>query len=362
MTSPVVAVAGHGLPRVTAPMPNWLRDCAWEPLVADCRTHQVLTLLADAVAEGARQVDDAEREVLQQAVAAELLASVALERDLLAVADVLEHERVPYRVLKGAANAHLDYPDPAWRLFGDIDVAVPGGHLELAKAALEARGFQRLAAERRAGFDARFEKSILLLVPSTAHELDLHRSLISGPFGHHADPNEMFDTVEHFTLGGRTLPALGREERFVHACVTATVSDPRPRIRPARDVVQQLVHPALHPDRALAVAHRWGMGVLVARALTHALDTLAVDVENPLASWARTYRPSRAEQRRLRCYVGVGSSYVRRVVGSLRELPDARARAGYALAMVRPERDAVATPLSDRVRRAAMTATGRFAL
>jgi hypothetical protein len=136
------------------------------------------------------------------------------------------------------------------------------------------------------------------------------------------------------------------------------VGDPEPRLRPLRDVVQLLVNHRVDSDRVVQLAHRWGMAVLVARAIDQAVDLLGIDVdphEHPLVPWAARYRPTRAEARRLHCYVGLGSSYVRRVLGSLRELPDARARAEYALAMVRPERDAVDTPISDRMRRATAT-------
>jgi hypothetical protein len=349
----LVSVAGHGLPHTAATLPGWLGHADWPVLVDDCRANQLLGLLADAVADGARELDADEHGLLQRAVAAELMVSVALERDLLVIAGVLDHEGVPYRVLKGIANAHLDYPEPALRLYGDVDIAVAPTAMELAKAALEARGFGRVHPERRAGFDARYEKSILLFAPGTGHELDLHRSFISGPFGHCFDPADLFAGAEWFDLGGRPLPALRREERFVHACLSATISDEVPRIRPARDVVQLLLHPDLDLDRALAVAHGWGMGVLVARAITQSLDALGVGpLDHPLVPWARAYRPTRAEARRLHCYVGVSSSYVRRALSSMRELPSARDRASYALAMVRPDRDAVDSPITDRLRRA----------
>ena len=49
---------------------------------------------------------------------------VQLERVLLETVAELDALGAEFRVLKGTAVAHLDYPDPSWRGFGDIDLLV----------------------------------------------------------------------------------------------------------------------------------------------------------------------------------------------------------------------------------------------
>ena len=361
VTDEEVRLAAHGLGPTAGP-PGWLDAMPWTWLRDTCRDRQILPFLVEALAEGARALQPGEADDLRQLLAEELAAAVILECELLDVARILDDEGVVFRVLKGVANAHLDYASPAQRLFGDLDLLVAAEHLELAKVALEARGYRRERPERHAGFDARYEKGLTLVSPGAIAELDLHRTLVSGPFGLCFDPACLFTPTEHFDLAGHRLPALGREERFVHACVSATISDPVPRLRPARDVVQLLLHPDLDADRAIAVAGRLGLGVVAARGVTQSVDGLALVgevAEQPIVRWARTYVASRREEARWAAYVGPRSSYVRRAWGSFVELPGVRSRAGYAVGMLRTGRDVTGTPLRTRIRRGVAAVPGR---
>jgi hypothetical protein len=347
-----VQLAAYGIGPETPPA-GWLAAPPWADLIGGCRRRQLLPLLARAIADGARVLDTAERADLRQQLADELGASVILERELLHIVHLLEAEGITYRVLKGVANAHLDYPRPAERVFGDLDVLVAADHIELAKAVLEAHGYTRDRAERRAGFDARYEKSLTFVSPAGNAELDLHRTFVSGPLGHCFDPADLLRAPDWFDLAGQRLPALGREDRFVHACVSATISDATPRLRPARDVVQLLVHPDLDVDATVERSSRLGMGLVVARAVDQSVEGLGVTAavgHHPLLTWAHAYQPSGREEARWACYVGDRRSYVRKAWGALREIDGLGPRAGYALAMLRPDRDAVARPLTTRVK------------
>jgi hypothetical protein len=349
-------IAGHGV--APAPPTGWLESAEWSDLRMLWQG-QLLPFFVEAVSDGARRLSDDERRQLEQALTDRFLETIVLERELLDLAGLLDEHEVRYRVMKGAAHAHLDYPDPALRLFGDTDLVVAAADLELAKTAIEARGYQRLKAERRAGFDTRFEKSLTLISPAGL-ELDLHRTFVSGPFGQCFDPDALFDAVEWFTVGSRRLPALAREERLLHACISATISDPVPRLRPARDVVQMLLHPALDGDRVVRLAHRWGLAAVLARGIVHADARLGTELDLPLVAWAATMHPSRRDRARLAPYLGSQRNYVRRTLAALRAVPGVRARAAFAAAYLFPAADAVATPIDDRSRRAARALlTGR---
>jgi hypothetical protein len=352
VTDDEVALAGYGLGDHERPR-GWLQGPAWPWLRDTCRRRQILPYLQQAVADGARELTDEEQADLRQTVVDELAAALLLERALWRATAILEAEGAAFRVLKGPANAHLDHPHPAQRTFGDLDLLVAAPDLELAKAALEARGYRRAQPERHAGFDARFGKSLTLVDP-TGVELDVHRTFLSGPFGHCFDPATLFAAPEWFDLAGRRIPALSRVDRLVHACVSATVSDPRPRLRPARDVVQLLVHDELDADAVPRRAARLGLGIVVARAITLCVGGLQVDgalAGHPLVRWAERYTPGRRELAQWACYGADASSYVRKAWGSLRTVPGVRDRAGYAAAMLRPDPDAVAAPLANRLRR-----------
>ena len=54
---------------------------------------------------------------------------VELEHHLLAVTTVLSAHGIASVVLQGGATAHLDYPQPWWREFGDIDLLIDSTNL-----------------------------------------------------------------------------------------------------------------------------------------------------------------------------------------------------------------------------------------
>ncbi len=134
-----------------------------------------------------------------------LATELTLEATLLRVAETFEHAVIPFRVLKGPAVAHLDYPDPALRDFGDIDLLIQPDDLDRTIAVLTEQGFARRFPEPRAGFDRRFTKSVSVVNPG-GKELDLHRTLAPGVFGLRVKVAMLWDaTPVQFVLGGRTL-------------------------------------------------------------------------------------------------------------------------------------------------------------
>lgn len=69
-----------------------------------------------------------------------MATTVLLERLLLRTARSFDDHGIPFQVLKGSAVAHLDYEDPSLRCFGDVDLLIPGSHIEAARDLLLAEG------------------------------------------------------------------------------------------------------------------------------------------------------------------------------------------------------------------------------
>ena len=86
-----------------------------------CGRRRTTGLLLEAVAGTGRPPPTACRTAPPQTQ--RLGQSLVLERTLLEVSGELT-PGIPHRVLKGAAVAMLDYPDPTLRAFGDIDLLV----------------------------------------------------------------------------------------------------------------------------------------------------------------------------------------------------------------------------------------------
>jgi hypothetical protein len=152
------------------------------------------------------------------------LATVVVHDALLA--DVVHHLRqngIETRVLKGAANAHLDEIDPSWRTYGDADVLVPDGRLMDATDALSDLGLRPLVPPVRRGWADRYAKGVTLQADD-GRQLDLHRTLAAGPLGERLVSSGLFANGRSFEVGGRSVTALSDVNRFAHACYHTSLS------------------------------------------------------------------------------------------------------------------------------------------
>jgi hypothetical protein len=260
--------------------------------------------------------------------------ALRLERTLLRLADRFEGAGVPAVVLKGPAFAHALYPDPSWRPFADLDVLVPTERWRAACAVLAASGFGRDLPEPRPRFDERFGKAASHS-DAAGVQVDLHRTLVLGPYGFLMDPAELFEHTVPFELAGRTLRRLDAEATLIHACLHATLGSWPPQPMPLRDVAEAARRADLDWDRVAGLAERWRVSAVVAHALDASCRWLAVEPpEGARAVTAAT--PSAADRRLL-------GAYTRRrrrggmALAAIPHIPGLRGRASYVRAMLVPD-------------------------
>lgn len=236
-------------------------------------------------------------------------------------------------VVKGPAVAHLDEVDPAMRSFGDLDLLVRGDDLAAALGVLAEHGALRPYAERRAGFDRRFAKSVTVAFPDGL-EVDVHRTICDGVHGVRVPVERLHGSTDMFELGGRTVHAPSATARTLHAAYHAVLGSSSPRLLSLRDLLGYLGRAeAEHRVDAIAeeAAHWRGTAVL-AQAVRETAALPGVE----LAGWQewldRTSVPDDeraivAAQRR------DGSSFGRSRLAAARELPSRRDRAAYLVAV-----------------------------
>jgi hypothetical protein len=337
-TRPEVALAAFGLPGAQIRMPSApLEHDAWERLVGKVGGQRLEGLFARAVADGALPATGQQRDQAYEIEIAAAVRSLRIERALLAAWRALADQAIDVRVLKGSAVAHLDYPDPAIRGFGDVDLLVSGRQLEAAIGLLLATGAERPLPELHPGFDRRFGKGVMLK-GSDGIELDVHRSLLAGPYGLTVDLDHLLASSEPYALGGEQVLALGRVERFLHACYHAALGDPATRLVPLRDVIQMALHPDLDWPRVLDLAGAWRGEPVLARAIRLAWDRFALDHETEASAWAGGFIPSIAQQRALDSYLVVDRRFGRQALAALRVIPGVGAKAAYVRALAMPSR------------------------
>jgi hypothetical protein len=335
MTELLDATAAHGLRSGHEIPSETLGDDAARELLRGAEQHRTVGLVASAVRDGTLTLGDEVRDELEALDRGWLGHDLRIERMLLRAVARLRAASIPNRVLKGVALAHTVYRDPALRVFGDVDLLVPTGHLHDAVHELE-REFAttRVQPEMRRGFDERFGKEVLLRADGL--ELDLHRIFVEGALGLTIDTDDLFAPPYRFAFGGVELEALPMPQRLLHACYAAALGDWPPRLISLRDVAQLVVSERPNLVDVLMMAKRWQCEVVVARAVSLAWERLALVDRPPIVGWAQSYRPGRREQLLLAAHEGAARAFTRHLA-SLVVLPGMRDRVAYATAIVLPQ-------------------------
>jgi hypothetical protein len=327
-------IAAHGLgaePIAESPLGNEeFRD------LLDASTRErIVGLLAAAIEEGALPATPSQVELVGDQHGSLMTRAVEIEAAALDAVALLEHAGIEARVLKGLATAHLDLPDPSWRTFVDADLLLSVNRFAEGARLLASAYRGRDLVERRRGFDERFAKDVTVYGPGV--ELDLHRTLALGAFGLAIDLEELWAGSEDFVLGGVRLVALDTPRRLLHACISAMLGDPRPRLGTLRDAAGLLARPDLDADEVVRLAAGWRCRAVLAAGVRSVAQTLAWPPAHALLDWSREYRPSAWERAMLRSYPAMGGSNALCILSGAAALAPLDAVA-YVRAWVFPDR------------------------
>ncbi len=344
------SIAAYGLAGTMLDLPRQPLDRhVFSRVLSQVRTQRLTGLLWQAIADGALPVTTEQAEQAEGLHIQALAATLVLERLLIDTVGSLEREGIPVRVLKGSAAAHLDYPEPSLRTFGDIDLLVPGDAFDEAVACLRRQGHVRIHPEPRPGFDRRFSKGTSFRT-ADGLEIDLHRTFTMGPFGVRLALPQIWETNEEFYLAGQRLRGLSTEERFLHACYHAVLGEVRPRLVPLRDAAQIALTRRLDMPRLHSLIRASRGDAVVARAVQLAWSEFDLADVLAVSAWAQAYRTDPREAADLAAY-GRGSSYATKSVAALRALPTLRQRASYLYALLAPTQSYVGNRHSGRLSR-----------
>lgn len=314
-----------------------LSDQGWRALIAGVTRHRLVGLLAASVEEEALATREPQRAEVHALHAEAMRKCLILDNDLRTVSVLLGKVGVSHAVLKGPSFAHLDYPAPERRTYGDIDLLVRGEQFDAAVRALEGVGYWRHHREVRAGFDSRFGKGTCL-ENATGREIDLHRTLVMGAFGLGVDLDDLWANTVPLEIGGRSLRALSPEGRALHASYHAVLGNRTPSLMAARDLAGMLLAPdsEIGFERLLTMAGRWRGRAVVARAIRVAWRELELE-DTDLSVWASMFEPSRQDARALRTYTEPNLGYAARQFAAIGFLSSARDRVDFVRALLVPD-------------------------
>ena len=340
-TDPVLAaVAGHGVGSQDALPRTPLADGAWQALLHDVADQRLAGFLAAAIRDGAFAATDDQVKTTNALHMHGLALVLRLEQQLVELAQTFASRQIPFRLLKGSALANRFYPGTSIRLFCDLDVLVPSEHFDDAAATLLEGGAKRHYAEPRPGFDRRFSKGASFTT-ADGLAIDLHRTLVLGPFGLTVDLPSLFENPAHIRIATVDVATLNTETAFVHAAMHASLGDSPPRLVPLRDVAQIAFSDGFDADAALAIAERWQVRAPVAFAIRTAARTFDLPA-HPLIEWAQSYTPHRREARALALYLGPKRNSQSLALASAQFVPGIRGKVAYLTSLALPRRDYLA--------------------
>lgn len=302
----LVATAQTGLTTSTSALRRTFTARQFSALLDRAVEQRLSGHLAEARRCGIAELDDDQSARIAAAHTAAVMRVLELERTLIDVHAVLSGAAIDVRVLKGPALSRTVYEDPQRRTFVDVDVLVPSARFNDAVAALTAAGYRRRRPQLRAGFDERFAKTVTM-VDAAGREVDLHRTLVVGPYGLMVHTDDLFDTARSIAVAGVEMAALGAEEQFLNICYHAVLGDRPPRLAVLHDVAVSLINDDLDACRVITVAQRWGGTAVLARAVCQAWDILAPDATPALVGWARAHQPGWRDRLLLWSYGGDGN-------------------------------------------------------
>ena len=322
-----MAAARHRLP-VSARFdsaPAIVAEGELDALRSFCRNDRLSGLLASAVADGeiALAGSDScgsEIELINDDWHSALDACVLLEALLVRTAGRLDDVGARWLLSKGPALAHLDYPDPALRVFADIDIVVHGDDWEKV---LDVFGVDRVRLRRTLAFVERFGKGLTVTVDDM--EVDLHLRFAIGRFGMLCRMRECFEAPESIQLAGRQIWVPAVEYRLLHACYHACLGGAA-ELRAFSDVARLALRSPGTLSRTWQVAGAWGVEAVVAAAITETWARLDLPPDHDVVRSARDVDQRRIDRKALAVFES-HTSFRRRSLTALSALgPLDRAR------------------------------------
>jgi hypothetical protein len=337
----LTAIAGAGLRGAPAPEPTAPGAEEWGRLFPRIRWERISGLALASVADGWLDLGGEQLDELLTFHREAMAWALTVERKLVGLADAFDAGGIRFAVLKGASVAHTAYPDPALRSFGDLDLLVRSEDYPRACALLGGLGHARKRPEPRPGFEMRFGKASVHVHPDDRIEVDLHRTLVLGPFGLWLRAEELLERSTTFALGGRAIPRLDDTAMLLNVAMHASLGFRPPRLAPLRDVFEVARNGRVEWGTLAAWASRWRLAAVLQHAFRTASERLGAPLPEEAAWFLRMPAPRR-ERRPLLGYVGDRRREGGIATGTIRAIPGIRGKAAYVFALAVPSREFLA--------------------
>ncbi|MEC8069796.1 MAG: nucleotidyltransferase family protein [Actinomycetota bacterium] len=276
--------------------------------------HRLTGVLLAAMRAGEVEVD--RPEVVVEAHEWALTHARLLDTAMLESVEILLDADITPCLLKGLAIARL-LPESDERISADIDLLVPTDRLDDAASALEAVGATRSQPAMSPDWERRFAPSVTIGW-RTGTELNLHRTLAPGPYGHLVDLDELAASTVTVEFDGIDVLTLRPELHLVHAALHIALGGVEPRLGDVRDLALLLERTNLDVDRVMRTIVRWGAEAPAAVGFAAAGS---IGARHPIIDWAEAHRPRSRDRRLLASYADRDGRVRRQALASLTVVP-----------------------------------------
>jgi hypothetical protein len=334
-------LAGAGLnTQLHVDPPCRVSDDAWSAVLRELIREKLTGFALAACEEGWLKLEEIQVRRLVAEHRKAMTLSLLAECELVLLSETFREAGVPIVVLKGPVLAHQFYPDPTLRPFVDLDLLVKTSDWRRACDVLSGAGYVRLTPEPGAGFDERFGKAATHARESGA-EVDLHRTLVVGPYGLWIDPEELMASTVPLHIANRHYSRLDDTALLLHQCMHAVLGEKRTRLLPLRDIAQILRRGNIDWLRLTDWAQRWRLEIVFSQALRLLAETLNVGPPREARHWLRTPFTGR-DRRLLRAYTSDKRDRGGTAITTVYAINGLRPRLAYIKTMLYPHQEFLA--------------------
>ncbi len=206
--------------RVTAAprMDHTWSPAQWRAQYSNAQQHGLLGLWFSAIqADRALNMPDDIRDAFLTALRNATLAYAVAFRELDALVEIFEREKIPVVLLKGAALSKTLYPNPVQRPFGDLDLLIQKQDAPRVRALLLARGMQE-NSELVSGFrQAHYGEMGFYATNSAMPAIDVHWDLVAPAYyRRHMDMDWFWKQTEWQRIGEHNLSVFNPTAQLLH--------------------------------------------------------------------------------------------------------------------------------------------------
>lgn len=299
----LLAIARYGLHPPAHPlMEQPLSGKAWRGLATQLERDLLLAVALDAAAHGVLPFTSEQRDDLSGRLTAAAARRSAADRCLDEAVAILDQHDIASCVLHDAANAELDYDEPALRLYDSVHLLLAPSLRKRGVAALMEHGVLRPDPD-----GTRHKKrQPRAYLSSDGVNVLVYTSIVPKEFGASVEFNDLISHRVAYRPRAVTFRALAAEERLIAAAIRSRLDAVRRTVLAERDLVRLVLREGLSVGRVERLAVAWRLEAVLAEAVRRAWEYLRIPDVVPISTWSSSYQPHRRDRRRLAAHPAPG--------------------------------------------------------